>query len=114
MISRKYTLKDKKDFEKVESQGKILQSPSFGLAYYSRGDAANSRFGFIISTKISKDSTDRNRIKRALNEAVRFQMADIKNGFDVVFLAKHLALRKSTPELMNETRQALKDAGVSI
>ncbi len=112
MIARKYILRGKENFERVEKEGKIFQSPAFGLAYYFRTDAEPSRFGFVISTKVSKDSVDRNRIKRALSEAVRQEMIDIKGGFDIVFLAKQESCRRSTPELMNETRQALRDTKI--
>jgi len=113
MIARKYILNGKENFEKVEKEGKILQFPSFGLAYLAREDDRDSKFGFIVSTKVSKDSVQRNRIRRAINEAVRYQMTDIKKGFDIVFLAKQLALRKPTDQLMNETRSALKEAGIA-
>ena len=112
MLANAYRIRSTEDFEKVQKEGEIRQSESFGIVILHQPDSKVSRFGFIVSTKISKGAVDRNRIKRALSEAVRFLMADIKKGYDVVFLTKQTALRKSTDELMREVRRALSDAGL--
>ena len=78
-----------------------------------RGDEAPPRFGFIVSTKVSKEAVQRNRIKRAMGEAVRFELMHIKKGFDVIFLAKQISTKKSTDEIMREVRGALEQAGLS-
>jgi len=110
MLSTKYSLSGKKNFERVEKDGKMFQSESFGLSVLKRGDENISRFGFIVSNKISQDAVHRNRIKRALKAAVKYSLTEIPNGVDVVFLAKPAGLRKSTDLLVLEAKQALKDA----
>jgi len=110
MLASKYGLKGTKAFQRVETEGKMVQSDSFGVAFVDRKDNEISKFGFIVSNKISGDSTQRNRVKRALKAAVRYGLADLKDGFDVVFLAKQGILRKSTDEIMNEVRCALKES----
>lgn len=112
MLARKYNLKGKDNFEKVKEKGKIFQSTSFGIASLKRegNDKEDSKFGFIVSTKISGEAVQRNRIKRAMCEAVRFLLTDIKKGYDFVFLAKQISTRKSTDELMKEVKIALKDS----
>jgi ribonuclease P protein component len=47
-----------------------------------------SRFAFIVSTKVDKRATHRNRIRRLLSESVRLRMDSIKPGVDGVFVAK--------------------------
>ncbi len=112
MLASKYSLKGKDRFERVEKDGKITQSESFGLAVFDRKDDGPLNFGFIVSNKISPESTLRNRIKRGMKEAVRFEMGELRNGFDVVFLAKQKALRTSTDEIFREVRNSLKEAGL--
>jgi ribonuclease P protein component len=107
MLARKFSLNGKSNFERVEKEGKMYQSDSFGVSYFERGDDSDSRFGFIVSNKIAKEAVLRNRVKRALSESVRFEMTRLKNGYDVIFLVKQLSLRKSTDELMKEVRTAL-------
>lgn len=112
MLAAPYRLSGQEEFDRVEKEGKIFQSKSFGLAYYNRGDSEYSRFGIVVSNKISKESTKRNRIKRAFRETVRQSMGYIKRGLDVVFLAKKVCLRESTDELMREARSALTVVGI--
>lgn len=109
-LAAKYHLKGKKKFDKVLSEGRMVQSSSFGIALLEHEEKELSCFGFIVSTKVSKHAVLRNRVKRALSEAVRFLMAEIKTGYDIVFLAKSLSLKKSTDELMAEVKPAMDKA----
>ena len=108
MLAAKYILTGAKNFARVEENGQLFQSESFGVAVYQRGDKDFSRFGFIVSNKISPDAVQRNRIKRALKEAIRQNWVDVVYGLDAVFLAKPVSLRKSTVDLMSETKETLK------
>lgn len=113
MIAREFILKGKKNFEKVQEEGRIFQSNSFGLSILERGDTDPSRFAFVVSGKVSKEAVQRNRIKRALSEAVRFEMTRLKRGFDVIFLAKQISVQKATGELMHEVVVSLTAAGLA-
>lgn len=113
MLSRNYTLKGSKNFEEVEKNGKIFQSSTFGLAFLQKKEDKNPIFGFVVSTKVSPDAVNRNRIKRAFSEAVRQSLKDIKKGLTIVFLAKQAATRSSTDALMKEVKTALNEAGLT-
>jgi ribonuclease P protein component len=113
MLAKKFKLTGAKNFDRVQKEGKVYQSANFGIARYTRSDENPSRFAFIVSTKIAKDAVDRNRFKRAMSEAVRLSSIDLKNGFDVVFLAKTSIVRVPTSEIMKEVRIALKASGLS-
>ena len=70
-----------------------------------------SRFGFVISTKVSKRSTIRNSIRRRLREALRLRFAEIKPGFDGVFMCRpetktleYADFVKIVDELLNKTK----------
>lgn len=112
MLARQYILKGKKNFERVQKEGRVFQSDSFGISVLERGDAEPSRFAFVVSTKISKDATQRNRIKRALGEAMRYERTRVKPGLDVVFLAKAGSAQKATDSLMAEVREGITQAGL--
>ncbi len=112
MLARQNRLKDKFAFERIKKEGKLWQSESFALVTLRRGDDEPSRFGFVISTKISKDASKRNRVKRVLSEATRHLVAYIKDGFDCLFLAKQIVLRKYADELVGEVQESLRDAGL--
>ncbi|HJX59340.1 ribonuclease P protein component [Candidatus Woesebacteria bacterium RBG_19FT_COMBO_47_8] len=112
MLAKEYLLSGKKTFENVLATGTFVQAESFGLCFLEREDGLKSKYGFIVSTKVSKEAVQRNRIKRALSEAVRFLTADIVAGYDVVFLAKQKATAISTDNMMNEVRETLKKANL--
>lgn len=112
MLASEYRLSGQGNFEKVLAGGTFVQANSFGLVYLKRSDELVSRYGFVVSTKVAKEAVLRNRIKRALSEAVRFLVSDVKRGYDVVFLAKQKGLKMSTDEIMREVRGALLKAGL--
>lgn len=107
MLASKYRLKKKINFARVEIDGKMIQSRSFGMGVYNRKDDEASRFGFIISTKISKKAVIRNRIKRTMSDSIRKNIDKIKKGYDVVFLLKPLAVKIDKETLENETTEII-------
>jgi ribonuclease P protein component len=102
MLAADNRLAGTKNFELVKEKGKLYQCPDFGVAVLKREDNGPSRFGFIISNKISKSAVQRNRLKRALKEAVRQNLTSLKHAYDMVFLAKISMEKKSTEEIMKQ------------
>ncbi len=47
-----------------------------------------SRFGFIVSKKISTKANLRNKIKRRLSELIRLKLPTIKKGVDGILIAR--------------------------
>lgn len=107
MLNSKNRLKKKINFVRIEIDGKMRQSTSFGMGIYFRDDDEESRFGFIISTKISKKAVVRNKIKRIMSEVIRKNLDKLKKGYDVVFLIKPSAVRVSKDELEKETYEII-------
>lgn len=112
MLSKKYRLNGKLDFQRVRNKGKTFQGKFFGLAVYKREDQGPSRFGFIVSTKISKKAPQRNRAKRLLRESISHVIKEINLGFDCVILAKSLLIGRIFPEVKNEMLGLLAEGGV--
>lgn len=106
-VDRRIT--QKSDFDKIKAEGMIINSHSFSVSYIARDKSKPSRFGYIISTKISKQATIRNRAKRAIREGIRQQLAFIPNGFDCVFLAKPIIVKTYTDEILREVKEALRE-----
>ncbi len=102
MLASKNRLKKKVNFARIEIDGTMIQSKSFGMGIYNRNDNDPSRFGFIISTKISKKAVIRNKLKRIMSDAVRLCLNHTKNGYDVLFLVKPHVLKTSRIELEKE------------
>lgn len=86
MLPKANRLKKKKDFEKVLRTGTGLKEDFLILKFVSN-NLKKSRFGIIVSLKISKKATIRNRIKRRLRQLIRLKLSEIKKGIDVVLIA---------------------------
>lgn len=107
MLPKENRLTDDYDFRRVKRLGKIYHSPIFSLTVAPRKISGPSRFGFVISTKIDKRATVRNRIKRLLREAVRKQLEKTPNGFDLVFVVRPRIVGKSYEEVGAEVDKVL-------
>ncbi|MDO8663331.1 MAG: ribonuclease P protein component [Candidatus Wildermuthbacteria bacterium] len=86
MLERKRRLRKKTDIQNVFKERQafregflILKKAPNGLGY--------SRFCTVISKKGSKKATVRNRVRRRISEAVRQNLSQIKEGFDIVLMA---------------------------
>lgn len=107
MLASIYRLKKKINFVRAEIDGKLFQSKSFGVEIYDRKDDDNSRFGFIISTRISKKAVIRNKIKRIISDYLRINLIKVRNGLDVVFLVKPLAVKLSRNQIESEINEII-------
>jgi len=101
MLASVYRL-PKNDFDKVKKDGRLYQSENFGAQVLPKELGGNLRFAFIVSSKISNQAVQRNRIKRAMSEAIRQRMNLFKRGYDIIFLPKREIVNKSTDVIMNE------------
>ena len=86
MLPSENQLKKEKDIERVFKKGKSFKE-GFLVLKIINNDLENSRFGFVVSTKISKKASLRNKIKRRLRELVRARLKKIKTGADGLFVA---------------------------
>ena len=110
MLASKFSLKGEENFERVKNEGKLYQTPNFGVSVLKKDDESTSRFGFVISKKVDKLAVNRNRVKRAMSESVRRNMKDIDKGYDMVFLAKKSLMRESTDSIMKKVQKWIQEA----
>lgn len=110
MLANRNRLLKEVDFKRIREKGKLYQSDNFGVSVLFRKDKKPPRFGFVVSTKVSKRATQRNRIKRALSEAVRQNVTRMKSGYDVIFLPKKSIETMSIENIMAETKKFIFDS----
>ena len=111
MLVKKFKLKKDNDFKKVFREGKNYQQAFIKLKVL-KNNLELTRIGFIVGLKISKKSTQRNKIKRRLEEVVRLRLKQIKSGFDVVVLVNPEIIEKSYQETKETLISLLKKAKV--
>lgn len=107
MLPKENRLTDDYDFRRVKRLGKNHHCPLFSLTVAPRKTRGPSRFGFVVSTKIDKRATVRNRIKRLLREVVRANLTKIPDGFDLVFVVRPKIVGKNYEEVRFEVDKIL-------
>lgn len=86
MLPGENRLKKEKEFEAVFKGGRALKGKYVFLKYLING-TDKTRIGFVVSKKISKLATKRNKIKRRMREVARMKRKNIKEGLSIVFIA---------------------------
>jgi len=66
-------------------KGRVFNTPYFRLKTLETG-LKTSRFGIIISNKVSKKAVERNLLKRQISEIFRLNLDKIKLGIDIVVI----------------------------
>ena len=106
-MRKEQRLRKAKDFEAVRQEGRSWADKHLVLAIRRNGLGV-TRFGFTIGKRVG-NAVVRNRIKRRLRESSR--LADVQEGWDVVFIARSGAasadyqmLNKSARELFRRAK----------
>lgn len=113
MLKKDNRLRKQKDFERVFGTGSFFSQGFLAIKMAPNG-LEYSRFGFIVSNKVSKKAVSRNRIKRLLRETVRLSFGQIKNGFDAVIMVKTDISEKRQEEVGMVVDSLLKRSGLLI
>lgn len=79
----------KKDFASILGSGETIQTPLFGVRYTNSED---TKYGWVVSKKISAKAVLRNKIKRRLAEVIAKKM--LPNVHLVVLVKKSILTSK--------------------
>lgn len=74
-------------------------SSKFFLIVTIRNGKSFSRFGFVVSKKIDKRASSRNRIKRQLRFCIEKNLDKIIEGVDMLFIARKEIVGANTKEI---------------
>ncbi|OQY47938.1 MAG: ribonuclease P protein component [Anaerolineaceae bacterium 4572_78] len=85
-MKRQYRLRKNADFQKIRRLGQS-RSNRLVVLIALPNRLSHSRFGFSVSKRIGK-SVHRNKVKRRMRESTRLRIADIKDGWDLLFIAR--------------------------
>jgi len=113
MLKKKLRIRKQKDFDNIFSKGSYFSEKFLGLKVVEN-KLEISRFGFIVSNKISKKAVERNRIKRLLREVIRLKQDKIKPGFDAIFIFRGKEIKKSFKDVDAVVENLLKRSGLLV
>ena len=91
------SLKNSRDFSQVYNHRKSLAN-KYLVMYIKPNDLMYSRIGISVSKKVG-NSVVRHRITRLLRESYRLNRNIIKEGYDIVIVARNTAKGKSFQEI---------------
>lgn len=95
-----------KDFKILQSQKGFWAKSALLSVKSVKSNLSQSRFGFVVSARVSKKAVERNKMKRRLKDVVRKNMDNIKAGFDVIVIASPLS-NKAKYQIIKEDLMGL-------
>ncbi|MDI6591513.1 MAG: ribonuclease P protein component [Patescibacteria group bacterium] len=113
MLPKPNRLTKKKDFERVFKKGKGFKE-DFLILKFVPNNLNRNRIGIVVSLKISKKATLRNRIKRQIRELVRLRLSKLITlpGKDIVLIALPGLETKDFWEIEGTINKLFEKAGI--
>jgi ribonuclease P protein component len=111
MLPKTNRLKSKKDFDRVFKEGKGFKEGPLFLKI-AKNNLGNVRFGFVVSKKVSKKATLRNKLKRQMRELIRLRLGRIKKGIDGVLIISSKGANEKFQKLEKSLDKALNQAKI--
>ena len=110
----KYTvsLKENRVFRRLYAKGKSAVCPAMVL-YCRKNGRTESRYGITVSTKLGC-AVKRNRARRRLRELFRLAQPCLKQGYDVVIVARTRAVTVAHKKLQADFDRAMCELGLSL
>jgi ribonuclease P protein component len=109
MYARKYRLHLQKDFERVFHEGRSFYGNCLSIRICESA-FLYQRFGIVVSNKVSKKATVRNKVKRRLREILRGNIPNYVMNRDIIVLTKKGIEEYSFEQIKQELEMLLKKA----
>lgn len=110
MLPRVNRLTKEQDFKRLALKGRFFFNRLFNIKVMSAQGSA-SRFGVVISAKVSKKATARNLMKRRITEYIRLHLSQIKSGIDAMIIVKKEILAEDYNQIGKELKLVFSKAG---
>ena len=100
MLKRENRLSTPFEFKITKKYGRRIEGNNF-IAYILKPDnyEGSTKIGIVVSSKFSKNATDRNRIKRLFRETIRKNLSLIPEDRWVSIYPKHSSAGKTYEEI---------------
>lgn len=107
MFKKENRLTKKKEFDNVFQNGRSCYSKTLGVRIVDN-KLSDSRFGIMVSTKVSKKAIERNLIKRQIREIIKNELENLKTDKDCVIITLPLILGKKYQEIEKDLKYCFK------
>lgn len=112
MLPKENRLSGAKTLLAIKKKGKYFAGDFFALVTTKEPMEGKPKFAFVVSNKISRKATERNRMKRLLRAAVAKYRKQVKEDVMVVVLAKRNFSDKKEAEIENKLGGLLDEASL--
>ena len=102
-MKERFTVKQNYEFRRLYAKGASAVCSRMVL-YCRKNRRGHNRLGVTVSAKLGK-AVVRNRIKRQLREVFRLTQPDLKQGYDVIIVARGRAVGAETRKLRDNFYQ---------
>ena len=103
-------LKQNHEFRRLYSKGKSAVSPYFAV-YCRKTNRPVSRLGITTGVKLG-NAVKRNRARRRLREVYRLQSGRLRQGCDIILVARARVIYGRYPELERSFLQLMRKLGI--
>ena len=100
------------EFSKIKKEGKIFYGKDISILVLGQSGNPLSRFGMIVSTKVSKKAVVRNKIRRYIKRAINDNLLNLR-GCDVLVLARSSVCALTFEEVEAELKRVVEKAGLA-
>ncbi|MDD5606615.1 MAG: ribonuclease P protein component [Candidatus Pacebacteria bacterium] len=104
---------NKKEVETIFKRGESFRSDFLLLKIIKNKKHSPPRFSVIVPIKVSKKSTERNKIKRQIRESLRGEIDNIKE-VDGIVIALGSILNKNFKEINKEINKLLEISNLRL
>ena len=104
------TVKQNYEFRRMYAKGRSGVSPCL-VVYFRKNRYGHNRLGVTVSTRLGH-AVVRNRIRRRLREIFRLSQGQMKQGYDVILVARGRAVHADYWELKRAYEKLCKKLGL--
>ena len=109
-MKKTVTIKENRDFRRIYSRGRSAVTP-FLVLYCRPNRLGRNRLGITVSTKLG-GAVVRNRARRRLREVFRLAQPGMKQGWDMILVARARAVDGPWKKLTAAFDRACRELGV--
>ena len=101
---------ENRDFRRVYAKGKLFISPIL-IVYVLKNPYETVRIG-ITTSKKTGNAVKRNRSRRIIKESFRKIFPQVKNGYDIIFVARARTSCVKSTDIYEIMKRQLAEAGI--
>ena len=109
-MKKTVTIKQNHEFRRMYQKGKSAVTPSM-VVYCRKSRFSHNRIGITVSTKIGC-AVKRNRARRRLRELFRLSQGRMKQGYDLIIVARSKAVTAPHKKLQADYDRAVAELGL--